>query len=234
MLVAVKTNPALWAQIKRKWLQSDKGGVAGKWNARKAMLAVQEYKRRGGSYIGPRSPANSLKKWEREDWGYIDGDTAGRYLPAAVRKKLTPAEKKQENARKRGKTGKWVPYTSSVNEKMRRAGIYGPGISAKPKTAKPKAAKPKAAKPKATKPKAAKPKATKPKAAKPKAAKPKTAKPKTAKPKSAKPKAAKPKNTKPKAAKSKAAKPKAAKPKAAKPKNTKPKTVKPKARPLKG
>ena len=176
MSVAVKTDPALWARVKQKWLRSEKGGVAGKWNARKAMLAVQEYKRRGGRYVGPRSPANSLKKWEREGWGYVDGDPAGRYLPAAVRAKLTSAEKRREKALKRGRVGEWVPYSASVNAKMRRAGIYG----TKPKTTK--ATKPKA-KPKAKpKPKATKAtKATKPKTTKPKATKPK-AKPK-AKPK---------------------------------------------------
>ena len=120
MSVAVRLDPALWTRIKNKWLRSG----TGKWNARKAMLAVQEYKRLGGRYAGPRSLANSLKKWAREDWGYVDGNPAGRYLPAAVRAALTPAEKRRELALKRGRAGEWVPYSTSVNEKMRRAGIY--------------------------------------------------------------------------------------------------------------
>ena len=136
MSTAVRTHPALWEQIKRKWMRSKKGGVAGKWNARKAMLAVQEYKRRGGGYIGPRSPKNSLKKWEREDWGYIDGDPKGRYLPAKVRAKLTPAEKEREKKLKRGRVGKWIPYSPSVNAKMKRAGIYGSTKKTAKKTAK--------------------------------------------------------------------------------------------------
>jgi hypothetical protein len=208
MSVAVKADPALWGRVKRKWLRSEKGGVAGKWNARKAMLAVQEYKMRGGTYIGPPSRDNSLKKWAREDWGYIDGDPAGRYLPAAVRSALTSAEKQREKRLKRGRAGEWVPYSASVNAKMLRAGIYGPkaAVARSKAAAKPKAAarakaaaKPKAA---ATPKAAAKPKA----AARAKAA----AKPKLA---AAKPKLA---AAKPKAAANAAARAKAAaKPKAA-------------------
>jgi hypothetical protein len=123
--VAIRTNPRLWEAVKKKWLRSARGGVAGKWNARKAMLAVQEYKRRGGGYVGRRDKNNSLKKWEREQWGYIDGDPSGRYLPAAVRKKLTTREKQREKRLKRGRVGTVVPYSASVNAKMRRAGIYG-------------------------------------------------------------------------------------------------------------
>jgi hypothetical protein len=127
---AERTDPELWSRVKAKWLKSAKGGTAGKWNARKAMLAVQEYKRRGGGYVGTgktkaaKLKNNSLKKWEREDWGYIDGDTTGRYLPAKVRAALTPAEKKKENALKKGKQGKWVPYSNSVAAKMRKAGVF--------------------------------------------------------------------------------------------------------------
>lgn len=121
---AVRTDPALWERVRRRWLRGAKGGVAGKWNARKAMLAVQEYKRRGGRYVGRRSPANSLKKWEREDWGYISAPRAGaprgRYLPAAVRAALTPAEKRRENRLKGERQGEWVPYSESVRAKFSR------------------------------------------------------------------------------------------------------------------
>jgi len=120
MSIAVKLDPGLWARVKQKWTKSAKGGVAGKWNARKAMLAVAEYKKRGGRYAGRRAPHNSLKKWERENWGYISWDHTGRYLPAAVRRALTPAERRRENALKRGHAGEWIPYSASVREKMRR------------------------------------------------------------------------------------------------------------------
>lgn len=121
--MAKKANPQLWQQIKDAWMRGAKGGPAGKWNARKAQLAVQEYKRRGGTYLGRKDPSNSLRVWTREDWGYVDGDAKGRYLPKAVRDALTPAERARENARKRGKKGRNVPYSESVTRKMRQAGV---------------------------------------------------------------------------------------------------------------
>jgi hypothetical protein len=127
MSIAVKLDPGLWARVKQKWTKSAKGGVAGKWNARKAMLAVAEYKKRGGRYAGRRAPHNSLKKWERENWGYVSWDRSGRYLPAAVRRALTPAERRRENALKRGHAGEWIPYSASVREKMRRHRIWTRG-----------------------------------------------------------------------------------------------------------
>ena len=151
MPVTVRTDPRLWERVRRKWLRSASGGVAGKWNARKAMLAVQEYKRRGGGYVGRRAANNSLKKWERERWGYIDGDATGRYLPAAVRAALTAAEKRREKRLKRGRPGEWVPYSASVNAKMRRAGIYGRRAAAPPP--KRRAAAPAVPKRRAEKPK---------------------------------------------------------------------------------
>ena len=121
--IAEKDDPALWARVKSKWLEGEKGGPAGKWNARKAMLAVTEYKNKGGGYVGRRDPANSLKKWEKEDWGYAGKN--GRYLPKKVRDALTPTERRRENALKRGRKGENISYSDSVNEKMRAAGIYG-------------------------------------------------------------------------------------------------------------
>ena len=120
MSTATRSDPKLWELVKQKLLRSGDG----KWNARKAMLAVQEYKRRGGKYIGKRKSDNSLTKWQKEDWNYIDGDKNSRYLPAKVRSKLTDKEKIAEKRRKAGRKGEWIPYTPSVNEKMRKAGIY--------------------------------------------------------------------------------------------------------------
>lgn len=123
MSLAVKTDPRLWAAVKQKWLAGGKGGLPGKWNARKAMLATLEYQRKGGEYEGKRAENNSLTKWAKEKWGYV-GRPGGRYLPEAVRAQLTPAEKRREDALKRGKAGAWVPYSPSVREKMRQAGIF--------------------------------------------------------------------------------------------------------------
>lgn len=116
-------NIKLWNTIKNKWLNGDKGGIAGQWNARKAQLAVQEYKRKGGRYKTSRkSPKNSLVRWTKEDWGYIDGKKGNRYLPAAIRKRLTPVEKRIENRRKRTATKQnrqFAKYSDSVLRKFK-------------------------------------------------------------------------------------------------------------------
>ena len=120
------TNPRLWREIKEKWHRGAKGGKAGQWNARKAQLAVQEYKRRGGRYRGPKRCDSSLAIWTREDWGYVNDKKGNRYLPAAVRRKLTPRERRIENRRKRSATRRGrqrAAYSPSVARKMRRARV---------------------------------------------------------------------------------------------------------------
>lgn len=117
-------NPKLWKQIKEKWHNGSKGGKAGQWNARKAQLAVKEYKSKGGKYKTRRkSSKNSLVKWTKEDWGYINSKKGNRYLPLSVRKKLTDKEKKRENARKRRATKKGkqrASYSKSVLKKFNK------------------------------------------------------------------------------------------------------------------
>jgi hypothetical protein len=117
-------NPKLWKSIKNKWHRGSKGGKAGQWNARKAQLAVQEYKRRGGKYKTKRpAPNNSLVKWTKEDWGYIDGKKGNRYLPKNVRDHLTSAEKRATNARKKAATRRgqqYAPWSKSVNTKFKK------------------------------------------------------------------------------------------------------------------
>src|SRR4051812_33552651 len=58
-----RTDPALWERIKAKVTRGSKGGRAGQWSARKAQLAVQDYKKAGGGFIGARSSRNHLVKW---------------------------------------------------------------------------------------------------------------------------------------------------------------------------
>jgi hypothetical protein len=125
--IAIKSNPKLWEEVKNKVIKGSKGGPSGKWSARKAMLAVSEYKRRGGGYKGKKSPRNSLSKWSKEKWDYISPkgrkSKKGRYLPERVRKMLTSREKEMENKRKGSRRGQWVPYSPSVVKKMHKAGI---------------------------------------------------------------------------------------------------------------
>jgi hypothetical protein len=120
----VRSNPNLWESIKNKWIRGSKAGSPGKISARKMQLAVQEYKRRGGRYIGGSKQKTSLAKWTREDWGYVGKPRKSRYLPAKVRKSLSPREKRIENRRKGSRLGKWVPYSSSVKRKMKKLRIF--------------------------------------------------------------------------------------------------------------
>jgi hypothetical protein len=125
--VATKSNPKLWERVKRQVTAGSKGGPRGKWSARKAQLAVKLYKSKGGSYKGRKSRNNSLRKWTKEDWGYINKKGSksrrGRYLPLRVRKSLTPRERKIENRRKGSRRGQWVPYSKSVAKKMHKYGV---------------------------------------------------------------------------------------------------------------
>ncbi|WP_447415127.1 hypothetical protein, partial [Clostridium perfringens] len=70
-----------------------RGGRKGQWSARKAQLAVAEYKKRGGGYEGRTDPHNALHAWTEEDWGTRSGKASGktyeRYLPNKARAALS-------------------------------------------------------------------------------------------------------------------------------------------------
>jgi hypothetical protein len=126
--VAIKSNPKLWERIKNRVKAGSKGGPKGKWSGRKSQLLVKAYKSAGGKFKGKKSRNNSLSKWSREKWDYINKSgrksKRGRYLPEKVRKSLTAKERKIENRRKGSKRGKRVSYSKSVAKKMRRHKIY--------------------------------------------------------------------------------------------------------------
>ncbi len=86
---AQRTDPKLWEKVKSKVTRGGKGGEPGQWSARKAQLAVHEYKKLGGGYLGAKSDDNSLKQWSDEDWGTKSGrksrDTGERSLPKKAR-----------------------------------------------------------------------------------------------------------------------------------------------------
>jgi hypothetical protein len=63
---AQRTDPKLWDKVKSEITNGRRGGEAGQWSARKAQLAVQEYKKRGGGYLGRKSADNSLTRWTDE------------------------------------------------------------------------------------------------------------------------------------------------------------------------
>ena len=115
----IRTKPALWEKVKQTVRRSPKGGVPGTWSARKAQLSVALYKKKGGGYKGKKSPSNSLVRWTKEDWGYIDEKKkSGRYLPRSVRNRLSPKEKSEENRRKGKKRGQHITYSESVRRKV--------------------------------------------------------------------------------------------------------------------
>jgi hypothetical protein len=105
-----KTDPELWKKVKEEVTEGDKGGRPGQWSARKAQMAVQEYKREGGGYAGPKASDNSLVEWTGEDWGTNSGkkstETGERYLPKEAREALSPAEYAETTAKKRRDTAK--------------------------------------------------------------------------------------------------------------------------------
>jgi hypothetical protein len=124
---AGRTNPELWDEVKDEVKRGSKGGEAGEWSARKAQLAVQEYKKRGGGYSGKKSSENALKRWTEEEWatksGQPSGETGERYLPKAAREALTDeeyratTEKKQED---RSKGKQFSPQPRDIAAKTRR------------------------------------------------------------------------------------------------------------------
>jgi hypothetical protein len=105
---AQRTDPKLWEKVKSEVARNGKGGEPGQWSARKAQLAVQEYKKRGGGYIGQKSDDNQLKRWTKEDWGTKSGRNSRasgeRYLPKKARAALSDAEYTKTSAKKRADT----------------------------------------------------------------------------------------------------------------------------------
>ncbi|MBK1659094.1 DUF5872 domain-containing protein [Paracraurococcus ruber] len=102
---AKRSDPALWDRVKRAVTAGDKGGEPGQWSARKAQIAVQDYKRQGGGYEGRKRADNSLQHWTKEEWGTGSGrrsrDSGERYLPKEAREHLSPAEYRRTSAKKR-------------------------------------------------------------------------------------------------------------------------------------
>lgn len=113
---SIKTNPTLWDEIKVKVIRSTKGGPSGKWSARKAQRAVSIYKARGGGYVGRRSKSNSLTKWSRENWGYINDDNNGNdndkgsvKRKKCVRKGSVRKCRKNNSKRNNSRFGRYLP-----------------------------------------------------------------------------------------------------------------------------
>ena len=132
MTDAKRTDPELWEAVKTEITQAGKGGEPGQWSARKAQMAVSEYKKRGGGYDdgGASRDETSLHEWTEEDWGTKSGEESGetgeRYLPKAVRMILTEDEYARSSAKKRGGDAQFVDQPGDVREKVSRIEEDGP------------------------------------------------------------------------------------------------------------
>ncbi len=128
-----KSDPELWEKVKEEVTGGDKGGRPGQWSARKAQMAVQEYKKQGGGYVGSKTSDNSLVEWTGEDWGTKSGgksaDTGERYLPREAREALSPAEYAETTGKKRRDTAKGGQFSRQPSGIARKTAAYrdGPG-----------------------------------------------------------------------------------------------------------
>ena len=119
--MTTRTNPELWEQVKKRITAGTKGGDKGEWSARKAQLAVKEYKDSGGGYVGKKSKKNALVKWTEQNWttksGKDSSKTGERYLPQQVIEGLTHLQyQATTKAKRKGtKEGKqYVPQPKNV------------------------------------------------------------------------------------------------------------------------
>lgn len=128
---AEKTDPKLWDRVKAKVTKSDKGGKPGQWSARKAQMAVQDYKAAGGGYKGKKSAGNHLAQWTSEDWGTKSGEksasTGERYLPKQARKSISDADYKRTTAKKRADTAKGKQFSAQPKDVARKTARHRGG-----------------------------------------------------------------------------------------------------------
>lgn len=122
---AKKDDPKLWEKVKDEVTAGDKGGDKGEWSARKAQLAVAEYKKRGGGYVGTKSADNHLAEWTDEEWGTKSGkrskDSGERYLPKKAREALTEEEYARTTAKKRADTKKGEQFSAQPADVAKKA-----------------------------------------------------------------------------------------------------------------
>ncbi|WP_028965888.1 hypothetical protein [Sphingomonas phyllosphaerae] len=117
---AEKSDPALWEKVKEEITAGSKGGKKGQWSARKAQMAVTEYKKRGGGYKDGKDADNSLHQWTEEEWGTKSGKQSGetgeRYLPKKAREALSDKEYARTTAKKRADTRKGRQFSAQPGD----------------------------------------------------------------------------------------------------------------------
>ena len=125
---AEKSDPKLWEKVKEEVTASDKGGKPGQWSARKAQLAVHEYKEEGGGYKGKKSADNHLTEWTEEEWGTKSGKKSGetgeRYLPKKARDALSKDEYARTTRKKRADTRKGHQHSAQPKDVADKTAPY--------------------------------------------------------------------------------------------------------------
>jgi hypothetical protein len=124
------TKPELREQIKEEIKASDKGGKPGQWSARKSQLVTQEYKRRGGGFLGEKDERQkALQRWGNEKWQTKEGDararkdgTTSRYLPKKAWDEMSESQKRATDTKKReaSRTGRQYVANTGPAKKARR------------------------------------------------------------------------------------------------------------------
>lgn len=131
---AERADPELWETVKAEVTAGDKGAEAGRWSARKAQFAVQEYKRRGGRYCGRKDADNSLLRWGEEDWGTKSGekstDTGERYLPKKALEALSDEEYRSTTAKKRADRRAGRQFSAQPETVARKTALFRDGHGA--------------------------------------------------------------------------------------------------------
>ena len=120
-----RTDEPLWRRIvSRVKGEPVVGTKAGQWSARKAQLAVREYKQAGGGYKGRKDPNNSLIKWGKQEWTTKSGKpshiTGERYLPKKAIQALTSEQYARTTQAKRKSTKQFSKQPADVAEITKR------------------------------------------------------------------------------------------------------------------
>ena len=130
---AKKKDPALWDQVKKKVVSEDKGGKPGQWSARKAQLAVHDYKAEGGEYEGKKTADNHLAQWTKEEWGTKSGKESGktgeRYLPKQGREALSDREYARTTEKKRADSRKGKQFSAQPEDIARKTADARGGLT---------------------------------------------------------------------------------------------------------
>jgi Family of unknown function (DUF5872) len=126
-----RSDPQLWERVKRDLTRGDKGGKPNEWSARKAQLAVQEYKRRGGGYRGRKPKETSLEQWTAEEWGTKSGrkslESGERYLPKRAREALSDEEYRATSDKKRRDLARGIQYSRQPRRIAEKTARYRAG-----------------------------------------------------------------------------------------------------------